>query len=228
MPPGYQPTGGGSPLQGGVPWESEHGSMLGRWWETMTAVNFRGRPFFTSAAQSDDAVSACMFSMTTGAIGGAIMGMFYMIFFAIWGTAMFAAFGSHKAGAAMAGMGIGMGILAWLLMVVGGCIAGFIGPWIGGGIHHLVLAMVGGVGQDKDYAHSVRVNAFAQSAAYLWAPIPGVGGLVSLGFSAKNHIEGYDITHGCGGGKAFLAWFSPVICCCCSYFMLFMFAAMLG
>jgi len=225
MPPGYQP-GGATPLAGGVPWESG-GGLLSRWWATMTAVSFRGRELFAAARESDDAVRACMFSMTTGTMFGAVLGLFYVILLAIWGAAVMA-FVPHRLGLSAASVGLGAGVLLWLGCIVMGCVGGFIGPWIMGGIHHLVLAILGGVGQGKGYAHSVRVNAYAQSAAYLWVPIPVLGGLVSLVFSAKNHVEGYDVTHGCGGGKAFLAWVSPFLCCCCSYFVMGMMFGLAG
>jgi hypothetical protein len=81
----------------------------------------------------------------------------------------------------------------------------------------------GGVGQGKGYSDTVRAHAYAQSAAYMWLPIPFVGWMISLVFSIINHVTGYDETHRCGGGKAFLAWATPVLICCCCYAAMAMF-----
>ena len=231
MPPGYRPDGGAMPLAGGVPWESPHGGLFGRWWETITAANFKGRELFSAVGQNDDAMSACLFSMTTGAVMGALIGLLYLLLLALWSTAMLAILGSvgiGKVGGAVAGMGIGLGLLFWIGAVIFYAVAGFISPWVVGGLHHLVLMMVGGVGQGKEYSHSVRVNAYAGAASLLFVPIPFLGGLVALVFNIINHVTGYDQVHRCGGGKAFLAWVSPVFICCCCYLALFMMLAMVG
>ncbi len=231
MPPGYQPGGGATPLSGGVPWESPQGGLFWRWWETMTAANFKGRELFAAVGQNDDAMSACLFSMTTWALVAAVVGFLLLIFFALWGAAMMAimgGLGSAKLGGAAAGIGIGIGLLYWVGMVLTYAVIGFIGPWVMGGIHHLVLMLVNGVGPGKEYSHTVRTTAYASAAAMLFAPIPGVGGLISLVFNIINHITGYDQVHGCGGGKAFLAWVTPMLLCCCCYMILIMMVAALA
>ncbi len=227
MPPGYRP-GGGSALEGGVPWESSHGGFLGRWWETVTAVNFRGRPFFAAAAQSNDPLPACLFSMTTMAIFMFIALLLIFTLYAIIGAAFFAALGGIPGGgrltAGLAGVGLIIFAVYLVVLTVVYAIIGFIAPWIGGGLHHLGLMLFGGVGAGRGYGDTVRAHAYAQAASLLWIPIPIVGGFVSLIFSIINHVNAYDEVHQCGGGKAFLAWLSPVLICCCCYAM----AAMLG
>jgi hypothetical protein len=218
MPPGYSPGGGGAPLEGGVPWESGQGNVLSRWWNTMAAVNFKAKPFWYAAAASDDAMSPCLFGMMTGALVGSIIGLFFMLYGLLGGAVIAQAMG--KAGAAMAGASVGMALAVWIAVVFLWALMGFIGPWIGGGIHHLLLLMFSGVGAGKDYAHTVRAHAYAQSAAYAFAPIPCVGGLLFLGMSLKNHIEGYDGMHGCGSGKAVGVWITPMVCGCCGYFFI--------
>jgi hypothetical protein len=213
MPPGYRPHHAGRALAGGVPWEAEGGSFLGKWWQTLTAANFRGREFFAAVAEGQDAMTATVFSAVTYlfaaaallAVGGAI--------FALFLTAIVASVGSKAAGVA----GLGAAVLAayGVGLVVAMGLAGFIGPWLIGGIHHLVLLLVSGVGPGRGYTDSVRVTAYGSAAALLFLPIPFVGSMVSLTFNAINHVTGYDLVHNCGGGKAFLAWVSPVLVSCC-------------
>jgi hypothetical protein len=225
MPPGHQPRGHGNrALSGGVPWESEDGSLLQRWWETVTATNFRNRELFAAVAQGDDAMSAVMFSTMTNliialawmAVWGALMALFFTAFVGFMGS-----MGGPKAAATMAGTGAAILVLYGLGFVFIMGLAGFIGPWLLGGLHHLVLLMVNGVPDGKGYADTVRVTAYGGSASMLFAPIPIVGSMIALVFNAVNHVSGYDVVHGCGGGKAFLAWVSPLVmsCCCNCLFM---------
>jgi hypothetical protein len=221
MPPGYTPQTGASPLGGGVPWEGE-GGLFGRWWETVKAANGDSRPFFAAAAQNESG-NAITFSMMAGGLGGAVMGLIYAIIFGIFGTAIMAIFSSVPArGVAGAGgaMAAGMGILAifyFFALAIGGVVGGAIGPFIGGGIHHLILMMLGGIGQGKTFMHTVRVAAYGYGAAQAWMliPIPPLAALVTAVFGIKNLAIGYDETHKCGTGKALLAIFAPLICCIC-------------
>jgi hypothetical protein len=231
MPPGYQAAGSGLP--GGVPWESGQGGLFSRWWETVSSVNFKGEPFFASAAQSDDAMPAVLFNMTTHAFIGALLALLYTLIFAVWGAAVVSMLGASGAGggkaiAGMAGAGIGMAILFFFILVIAFIIMGFVYPWIVGGIHHLALLIFGGVGQGKGYASTVRAHAYANGAAYAWAAIPGVGGLIFLVFYFINHINGYDGMHRCGGGKAFLALIAPFLFCCCCYILVFFVFGLAG
>jgi hypothetical protein len=229
MPPGHRP-GGSFALHGGVPWEAASGGFLGRWWETMTAANFRGRPFFAAVAHGNDPMPAVLFSTVTMTIGGAIMGLIYMVFFAMFGALFFRSLGGTF-GPEIAGFGAGMGLLMFILFTVGGAVGGFISPWVWGGIHHLCLMLFGGVGAGREYVHTVRSHAYAAAAPYLFAPafiIPFIGPLAMVVFYVINHINGYDEMHQCGGGKAFGAVALPFGVCCCLYLSLFFVTGFAG
>lgn len=220
MPPGYTPpTGGSAPMASGVPWESGEGGYLGRWWATVKAVNFETRPFFAAAAQSTaGGLPAATFNMVSGALFGFCIGLLYLLMFAIFGMAgMFAGVtgGSSSAGAAAAGIGIGMGIVYLIIMTVGQAFSGFINPWVGGGIHHLLLMLFKGA--NKTYDHTVRGFGYSMGAATPWMLIPVLGIFPMMVFSFKNLVQGYDEIHQCGVGKVLLALFSPVLCCCLCY-----------
>jgi hypothetical protein len=217
MPPGYRP--GSVPLAGGVPWEGP-GGILGRWWHTVSAVNFRGRELFAAASDSNDAMTACLFSMMSLVIYGLFIVMLFTILFLLVGAAFFGLFSRMglRGLAAIGTIELGILFLACGAIVITCAVYGFVMPWIAGGVHHLVLVMLGGVGEGREYAHSVRVAAYAGGAAMLWAmvPMPYLNAMVMTVFNAINHVTGYDEVHQCGTGKAFLAWVSPVVCCCCS------------
>lgn len=228
MPPGYQP-GGTEPLQGGVPWESTAGSFVGRWFETMTAANFKSREFFAAVARGgNDAMPPVLFSMMSWTVFGLVGAVFYILLLTLFSTALAAIFKSSGLPPSFAAAQLGVGILFAIGFVVVYGIIGFVGPWVTGGLHHLMLLMVSGVGPGREYAHTVRVHAYASAAPLLFGFVPLFGGIVMLAFSIINHVNGYDEMHRCGGGKAFLAWATPVIICCCCYLMMIMMVATVG
>jgi hypothetical protein len=220
MPPGYvPPTGGVTPAQGGVPWESGQGGYFGRWWATVKLVNSDTRPFFAAAVQSSaGGLPAATFNMLSGALFGFCIGLVYLVLFSVLGAAgMFAGIAGKAAGpgAAMAGFGIGIGIVYLLLMTVAQAFSGFVNPWVVGGIHHLLLMLFKGA--NKGYDHTVRGFGYAMGAATPWMLIPILGVFPMMVFAIKNTIQAYDEIHQCGVGKVMLALFSPVLCCCLCY-----------
>ena len=63
--------------------------------------------------------------------------------------------GAGKTGASLAGVGIGVGLLYALLFTFGGAAGGFIGPWINGGIHHLLLML-------SKYHYCCNISTFSK------------------------------------------------------------------
>jgi hypothetical protein len=218
VPPGHRP--GSAPLVGGVPWEGD-GNFIGRWWNTITAVNFRCREFFAAAAESSDAMTACMFSMLTAVlftVVGLLLAGLVMLVFGAFLFSLFGSVGLGKLGPAFATLQIGFFLVGSVVALFSAAALGFLLPWVTGGIHHLVLLVLNGVGEGREYAHSVRVAAYAGASSQLWLmmPIPWLHVLVSVVFNGINHTTGYDEVHRCGGGKAFVAWLTPFLCCCCA------------
>ena len=124
-----------------------------------------------------------------------------------------------------------MGVLAIIIYPVLFAIAGFVGPWISGGMYHLTLMIFKGA--NKPYMSTVRVAGYAH-AYHLWTMIPILGYLIgwlpAMIFALIATVVGIDETHRCGTGKAILAaLLIPVLltlCCCGVYAALF--AAAIG
>ena len=212
MPPGWQPQ---QPmLDGGVPWESASGGLLMRWWQTIGAT-LKGRPFFAAVALNDDAMSAVTFHTMTLALMGFVFGLLYFFLLAVVGTAILAPFSRSGFGLPLAGGIYGMGFGLWIAATLGGAVVGFVGPWVSGGIHHLILALFGGIPPDRSYAHTVRAHAYANAGATIFSALPYLGTLVTFALGIKNHLEAYEEMHHCGAGKALAAYFAPFVCSCC-------------
>jgi hypothetical protein len=217
MPPGHVPgTGGAAPLAEGIPWEGQDGSLFSRWWRTVKLVNFETRPFFAAAAQSNNGLHAATFNTMSGAIWGVALGFVYFVLFSVLGgVGMFSGMG--KSSAAAAGFGVGLGLFYWVLMAVSQAFYGFIGPWMGGGIHHVLLMIFKAVPPHREFQHTVRGFGYAVGATTPWMLIPVFGVFPAMFFGIKNLVQAYDEMHQCGVGKVVLALLSPVLCCCICY-----------
>lgn len=229
-PPGYPPAVTPA-LEGGVPWEQTTGSVFTRWWETVKAVNNDTRAFFSAAAQNESS-GAITFAMMTGAMVGLAIGLLYLVIFTIFGAAIMAALStlgargsaspgaSVGAGALAAGIGFGVGLIYAVIITAGATMGAAIRPFLWGGIHHVVLLMLGGVGERKTFMHTARVAAYTEGASLAWVLIPIAGPFLAAIFGVKNLLQGYDETHRCGIGKALLAVFAPFLCCCLCYLLI--------
>lgn len=212
MPPGWhhEPPD----ARDGIAWESASGGMLSRWWRTLGAT-MRGRSFYASVAASDDAMSAVTFHTMTWAVMGFAVGAMYFLLLSLIGAAIAVPFGAWSGPGFLAGSVWLFGAACWLGLTLGGATIGFVLPWLVGGIHHLVLAMLGAVPPDRSYGHTVRAHAYASAGAWVFSVVPYIGSFVTLILKVKLHIDAYDEVHRCGAGNALLALVAPFVCSCC-------------
>lgn len=223
-PPGYTPPTGG----GVVAWEDPSQGFFGRWWGTVKEVCFNSRQHFAAAANSDNPWPAITFAMTTAGLIGLVLGVCIAIMYiAFGGLAMLGSMGSSAggAGAAVAGMMAGVGIFAAIIYPIIFVIEALITPWIGGGVHHLILMLMKGT--TKSYSHSVRVSGYAW-AGFFWLVIPCIGGFATLIFFIIALVVGLDETHKCGVGKALVAVIAPPFVCFCCYFLFGVFMGIIS
>ncbi len=222
-PPGYTPP----TAAGAVAWEDASKGLVGGGWETFKEACFNPRAFFAAAAQNDNPWPAITFGMATGGVAGLIYGIFTSLIYVAVGGMMASMFrgipgmGSGSPGAMMGVMGA-MGVFAIVAYPILFALSALIGPWISGGIYHLMLMMLGGA--TRPYTNTVRIVGYS-NASTMWMIIPGVGSLISLGFHLVLTVIGLDETHKCGVGKAVGAVLLPIVlicgCCCLVYAMIF-------
>lgn len=224
-PPGYTPQS----VVGAVAWEDSSKGIIGGGWETFKEACFNPRAFFAGVAQSDNPWPSITFGMATGGLAGFLYGVFISLVYLALGGMMAAALGGARgvgAGAGGPGMMMGvmgaMGVFAIIVYPIMFAMSALIGPWISGGVYHLMLMLFKGA--TKPYTNTVRVCGYS-NASTIWMVIPGLGSLVSIGFHLVLTVIGLDETHKCGIGKAIAAVLVPVVlfcgCCCAVYGMLF-------
>jgi hypothetical protein len=114
-----------------------------------------------------------------------------------------------------------IGIEHWVFFIVYAVLSPLlvvIGLFIGGGILHLCLMLVGGA--NRSFETTFRVVCFAGGAANLFSMIPMCGGLIAAVYQVVLNCIGLSRAHQTTTGKALLAIFLPLIVCCGVCFLL--------
>lgn len=89
-----------------------------------------------------------------------------------------------------------------------------IGLFIGGGILHLMLLLVGGLGESSgDFETSLRVVSFS-AVAQVAQVVPGIGGMITFIWTIFLVVIGIKQLHGTSDGKAIAAVLLPILFCC--------------
>lgn len=237
MDVGVPPLGGFGPPPGGgsegprVAWEDKSLGFFTRWWNTWKAVSFNPTSFFEAASVNEDPWPAVTFAIATSVVTGLAVGGFLALTYSLLGASAVSA-NPASAGdnpAAVFSMMMGLGVFSLVMYPAFFAIIALIGPWIGGGVQHVCLSILGGV--SRPYTSTVRVVAYSY-AAQAWSILPIVGGILSAIFSLISHITGLAAVHRCSQGKAALAIFLPVIllcgCCCFAWSAIGGLGAFLG
>jgi hypothetical protein len=220
--PPVQPGAGAAPTstavaeRTGLPWEHrrERG-FFNAFIETLTMVLTRPAEAFSVMKREGGLGEPLIYALIGAFVGGIASFLFSLGFQSI---GLFS--DRNNSLAAMAGMGIGSAamIIVLPLFIV-------IGLFIGSGIVHLCLMIVGGANQS--FETTFRVLAFSQGSAGPLQIIPLCGGLISGVWALVCDCIGLARAHETDTGRAVLAVFLPLIVCCGGGLLIaFMFGAM--
>jgi hypothetical protein len=105
--------------------------------------------------------------------------------------------------------GMGIGILLFIVLVPVMMIAGM---FLGSGILHLCLMIVGGA--NKPFETTFRVVCFSSGSTYLLSMIPFCGGFIAGVWNIVLECMGLARAHETDTGKAVMAVLLPIIVCC--------------
>jgi hypothetical protein len=214
--PGAAPISTAVSERPGLPWEhrKERG-FFNAFIETLTMVLTRPAEAFSVMKREGGFGEPLIYALIGGCVGGVVAFLFSLGFQSI------GLFADRNNGlAAMTGMGIGSAamIIVLPLFIV-------IGLFIGSGIVHLCLMIVGGANQP--FETTFRVVAFSQGSAGPLQIIPLCGGVISGVWALVCNCIGLARAHQTDTGRAVLAVFLPLIVCCGGGLLIaFMFGAM--
>ena len=214
--PGTTPTATTVAERTGLPWEHrQERGFFNAFIETLTMVLIRPNEAFSVMKREGGLGEPLIYALIGGCVGGIVAFLFSLGFRSI---GFFA--DKDNSLAAMTGMGIGSAAMIILLplFVV-------IGLFVGSGIVHLCLMIVGGA--NHSFETTFRVFAFTQGSASPLQIIPLCGGVISGVWALVCNCIGLARAHETDTGRAVLAVFLPVIVCCGGGLLIaFMFGAM--
>ena len=93
-----------------------------------------------------------------------------------------------------------------------------VGIFIGAGILHLCLMLVGGA--NRPFETTLRVVCFTGGSANLFTMVPICGWLISLVYTIVLETVGLGRAHQTTTGKALIAVVLPIFLCCCGFAVL--------
>src|SRR2546423_12181296 len=183
----------------GLPWENRQQLGFGKaWFDTVSLLITKPSEAFTLMRPWGGLVFRLLFGLIGGCTGSIVSILFQGLVRSIPGFAgrddIFHYFGvSHLA------FIIIYAVLSPLLVIIG--------LFIGSGILHLCLMLVGGA--NRSFETTFRVVCFAGGAANLFSMIPMCGGLIAAVYQVLLNCLGLSRAHQTTTGKALPAVFSP-------------------
>jgi hypothetical protein len=188
----------------GLPWE--HRAELGfvkAWFDTVSLLITKPSEAFMMMRPEGGLIDPLLFGLIGGCAGGIVSLLFQGLFQSLPGFA--------ARNQALDYFGVG----AWAFIIIYAVLMPVlvtIGLFLGGGILHLCLMMVGGA--NRSFETTFRVACFTAGAANLFSMIPFCGGLIAVVYNIVLECIGLSRAHQTTTGKALLAIFLPMIVCC--------------
>jgi hypothetical protein len=225
VPPQPQPTSPGSipPItatgaRAGLPWDDrQQKGFFSAFIETLQMVLTRPAEAFTIMKREGGFGEPLIYAVVGGSVGAIVSFLFSLLFHSF---GMFT--DQRNPLGAMAGMGIGS--IGFIILVP---LAIVIVLFIGAGIVHLCLMIVGGANQP--FETTFRVLAFSQGSTGVLQVIPVCGGLIAAVWGIVVNCIGLARAHETDTGRAVLAVFLPlVVCCGLTFVLLFMVGGLAG
>jgi|GEM_PF-765786 len=196
----------------GPAWENrDQLGMVSAIWQTFKGVLFDPSATFTGMKRTGGVGTPWTFHFIAALVGGLFTLALVMIFVLPIVLSAIASANQNGAGmpTAMAG-GVGLGIFLFYVVLI--AVSAAITPFIGGGVIHLCLKLVGAARQP--FETTFRTFAYCYGSAMLLLLVPVCGMMVSGIWAVVVLIIGCARTHEIPTGKAALGVLLPVAVCC--------------
>jgi hypothetical protein len=196
-------SSGAAASGGGLPWE--HREQLGifkAYFDTVSMVLTKPGEAFAMMKTEGDMMGPMLFALIGGSAG-------LIVFFLLQiGLQSIGVMGSGQ-NAITDMFGMGIGILFFIVLVP---VMMIVGMFVGSGILHLCLMIVGGA--KKPFETTFRVVCFSSGSTYLLSMIPFCGGTIAGVWNIVLECIGLARAHETDTGKAVMAVLLPIIVCC--------------
>lgn len=179
-----------------------------------TTKDVLGSPtsFFRSMPVGGGVGSPLLYAVIVGWLGLVIAALYQAVFRSIVGSS-FGALGDRPELAAA--LGFAESWVGFLVQAVFGGLFVVVGVFIGAGVLHLMLLLLGGA--RRDFEATLRVVCFSQATSVVFL-VPFCGQLIGGIWTLVLYVIGLSEAHEISGGKAAAAALLPLllVCCCCA------------
>ena len=196
---------GGPGAGTGLPWENRQQiGLVKAWLDTVSLLIAKPSEAFTMMRPEGGMMDPLLFGLIGSCAGSVVSILFQTFMRSIPG------FGGgpndlfHALGVSHVTFMIIYAVLSPFLVVMG--------LFVGSGILHLCLMLLGGA--NRSFETTFRVVCFTGGSANLFSMIPICGGFVALIYSIVLECIGLSRAHQTTTGKAIMAIFLPMIACC--------------
>jgi hypothetical protein len=202
----------------GPVWETS-GPLATRFLETVRGVLLNPMEFYRRMRRSGGLGAPLMFGLAGTLLGGVVAALYQLAFMTMGG-------GFADLSAARDAAFVGLFTGGCLVVVIP--VAGVLAMFIGAGIYHLMLLLLGGA--RGTFETTMRVVAYTTGATSLLQILPVCGSLIAAVWAIVVNIIGLSQAHEISTGKAAAAVLLPVVVCCVLIVLAWaaMMAAMLG
>ena len=187
----------------GLPWE--HRQQLGlvkAFVDTVILVLTKPAEAFTLMKREGDLIEPAIYAAIGGSLGIIVSTLIRLPFHAM-------GFMGNRDSAFSGMFGSGIGLIFGLILSP---ILVTIGMFIGSGLIHLSLMLLGGA--KKPYETTFRVVCFSFGSANVIAIVPFCGGLIASVYNIVLNCMGIARAHEIDTGKAVMAVLLPLVVCC--------------
>ena len=205
----------GGPPQDGPPWEDRERLGFGvAFVDTTKGVLAEPADFFRRMRPSGGLGAPLFYGVLVGYLGLVVTSLYQLVWHLVSAGPAVPA-GDSPAERLAAALQGGTTPLQFALNLVLGPVLVAAGLFLGGGIYHVMLLVLGGA--RRDFEATLRVACYS-SATQLFQIVPGCGGLVALVWGIVVAVVGLSEVHGISRGKAAAAVLLPLVllCCCCA------------
>jgi len=217
--PGWSPVPAPDPdpARTGPAWEQPVGSWLTKFAQTTQAVLLGPDVFFRTMRREGGLGQPIVFGVIGSLLGGLAAAIYQMVFATLMAGIQSPAAAREQALA---------GAFSTGCLIVVMPLAAVLGMFIGSGIYHLMLLLLGGA--RRSYETTLRVSAYGTGATSLLNLIPLCGALIAAIYAIVIAIIGLARAHEISTGKAAAAVLLPIVLCCGLVLVLYAaFAALL-
>lgn len=228
LPPSLPPAGGpppGGQREQGTPWERrEQLGLVPALVETTGQVLLHPADFFRRMPVAGGLGAPILYALIVGYLGIVVQAVYQAVLHIGLGSAL-RGFGDRGA---LGGLGpVLQGGAGLIFQIVLGPVLLLMGLFIGAGIYHLILMLMGQA--REGFEATVRVVSYGHAASVVML-LPFCGGLVAVVWWIVIGIVGLSEAHRIGRGSAAVAILAPIVlaCCCCGLGLLLTFGGIAG